>query len=137
MAGQVRAAASGAKSYAQEVLELLTARVRLVFGHERSRDANARDLDDEALAWGASIVKLGDAGDGIPDRLLGVQGIDQLCEYKNPEGKNRLAANQDVFAKLWRGRPRRVVRTREEMRHLVGELRAEAVRIRATAPAAA
>lgn len=96
-------------------------------------DANARELDDLFLAWGCSLLVLDHAGDSIPDRLVGVAGLDCLVEYKAPKG--RIRPGQAVFARFWRGR-RDMARDRADVMRIVGELRALATRLGLDVPAA-
>lgn len=80
----------------------------------------------------ASVIDLSGVGGGCPDLLIGVGGIDQLCEVKLPEGKfggtahSKLNHRQKALHRKWSGRPPVVVRTEEEARALVRALEAEA-----------
>jgi len=106
-------------------------RKRLSWGRNSSRgkpDACAAECDAEFLAWGCSLVTLDATGDGVPDRIVAIAGVDQLVEYKVPKAPMRPA--QVVFIAHWRGRPVVVVRSREDARRLVGELRQAATMAR-------
>lgn len=86
-------------------------------------DGNAHELDEVFEASGVSILKMDGLGDDAPDRLMGHQGVDQLVEYKNPEGRNRVSDGQEKFIKTWSGRPVKVVRTRDEAIALILQMR--------------
>ena len=103
-------------------------RKRLVWGkRERHADSVAKELDAMFLAWGCSLSVLDGSGDGIPDRLVGLQGVDRLVEYKSP--KQALRPNQEAFVRLWRGRKPDLARTREDVMRIVGEMREQARRL--------
>ena len=93
-------------------------------------DGNAKMLDGTFIAWGASVLKLDEVGDGAPDRLVGYDGVDALVEYKNPEGRNRVEPSQRVFHRFWRGRQIAIVSCQEDVRLSMLNLRQAAAAVR-------
>jgi hypothetical protein len=106
---------------------ILLNRKRLLWGkRDRKADAVAKELDDAFLAWGASVAILDAAGDGIPDRLIGIQGINRLVEYKT--AKNKLRESQEVFHAYWRG-SKEIAREKAHVTRIIGEMRLQAQRL--------
>ena len=71
-------------------------------------DANAKPCDEVFEKHGASVVKLDDLGDDIPDRLIGIWGDNYLIEYKDGAkvpSKRRLSPGQIDFGRTWKGKP--------------------------------
>lgn len=86
------------------VLQSIVDRSKLIWGEKRNRgkpDAVAAACDAEFLALGASVVKLDGVGDDVPDRIIGIAGLNVWCEYKT--GKNEMSPGQEAFSRLWRG----------------------------------
>ncbi len=104
---------------------------RLLWGRGKGDD-NAGALDEVAMAFGVSLVKLDSVGDGVPDRLCGYRGIDFTVEYKNPKGHNHgkceLRPSQEAFLRLWRGRPAYLVRNADDWREVLAAVANEALR---------
>lgn len=86
-------------------------------------DGNARELDCVLAGYGAKYLKLDALGDDAPDRLIGYWGVDQLVEYKNPEGRDTVSNGQAEFYRNWRGRPVQVVRTAAELEAVLDHMR--------------
>jgi hypothetical protein len=86
--------------------------------HRRNakRDANEAGLVRLARQLGATWLSLSVA-DG-PDGILGWQGVNYLVEVKTPKGKHK--PGQIEFAASWQGAPVHVVRTEEDLLHLLG-----------------
>lgn len=91
-------------------------------------DGNHDDLVGVFEAMGASWLELSNVA-GALDGLLGIGGIDQRVEFKNPDalrGKKQALeltpAEKDEFDR-WRGRSPVVVTTQEEAVDLVNLLR--------------
>lgn len=70
---------------------------------------------------GASVLLLHQLGEGAPDALAGFRGVDQLLEFKS--GKKQPNRQQQDWHRTWKGRPVKVVRTKEEALRAIGALR--------------
>jgi hypothetical protein len=90
-------------------------------------DTNHAEIIAAFERLGCSVADLsGAAGDsvrniGLPDLLVGIAGVDLLCEVKRPEGK--VHRDQQGFYGRWRGRPPVVVRTPMDAEHVVQAVR--------------
>ena len=96
-----------------------------------SVDGNHDDLVGVFEAMGASWLELSNVA-GALDGIVGICGIDQRVEFKNPEalrGKKQALeltpAEKDEFDR-WQGRPPVVVTTQAEAVELINLLRKEA-----------
>jgi len=94
------------------------------------RDDNHDDLVGVFEAMGASWLELSNVA-GALDGIVGVAGIDQRVEFKNPEalrGKKQALeltpAEIDEFDR-WKGRSPVVITTQEEAVNLINQLRKE------------
>lgn len=92
-------------------------------------DGNHSEIIGAFERLGCSVADLsGAAGDsarniGLPDLLIGIAGVNVLCEVKQPKGK--VADEQGGFHDRWRGRRPVVVRTPEDAAHVVQAVRHE------------
>lgn len=92
------------------------------------RDANQTPLVAAAELMGASFLDLSQIRiEGAPDGLLGVAGIDQLVEFKNPERRERdpRSEGQKRFHRNWRGRRVVVVENIDDLITLLKAMRRE------------
>jgi hypothetical protein len=95
------------------------------------RDANHNDIVRVFEDLGCSWFDTSAISGGL-DGLLGVSGIDQRVEIKNPNalrGKKqalRLTGDEKDEFERWKGRPPVVITTQEEAIDLVNKLRREA-----------
>ena len=66
-------------------------------------DGNQTDIVKAILerVHGSSVKSLATVGDGFPDLLVGVQGLNILLEVKMPKGK--LRPKQSAFRDGWHG----------------------------------
>ncbi|HEY5805051.1 MAG TPA: hypothetical protein VIT90_15295 [Lysobacter sp.] len=87
------------------------------------RDANHAELTKAFEQLGCTVQDLSHAGvAGWPDVVVGCIGRNHLVEFKNPEtayGRAGLSANQQAFARDWRGGQMYAVSTTEEAMFLV------------------
>lgn len=87
------------------------------------RDANHAELTKAFEQLGCTVQDLSHAGvAGWPDVVVGCIGRNHLVEFKNPEtayGRAGLSANQQAFARDWRGGQMYAVSTAEEAMFLV------------------
>ena len=94
------------------------------------RDGNHAELQQAFEQLGCSVVDMAGAGiAGWPDVVIGVAGRNHLCEFKDPAtryGRAGPNANQQAFARDWRGGKLFVVSSVDEVAALVRNLRAMA-----------
>jgi len=102
-------------------------RRRLSWGSVRraKSDAIAAECDDIVLVHGGSILKLDAARDGVPDRVIGYHGLNDVWEYKDPK-KGRLRPAQEELIENWRGAPIRIVRGRDDALEALAYMRERA-----------
>jgi hypothetical protein len=84
------------------------------YRHRVSRDHNHSEVTGVLDQLFVPYIDLSPLGDGIPDLVVDNHGQLELWEVKNPAnwyGKKGLNANQSKWAKTWRGKPVRVIRT--------------------------
>lgn len=65
-------------------------------------DANQRDIIAAFEKCGATVVHIHGAKAGVPDLLVGVQGINYLVEVKVPK-TGKLSEGQQAWRDAWRG----------------------------------
>lgn len=89
------------------------------------KDGNHHAIVRAFKQAGASVLDLSGVGDGCPDLLIGIAGVDLLVEIKLPIGKRGGTAHSDLnqiqraFHSSWRGRSPVVVRRVEDVEPLV------------------
>lgn len=95
--------------------------------HARQVDANQTAIVAALRTAGATVLHLHTVGDGCPDLLVGIAGVDALVEVKDgkkPPSAQRLRPDQEVFHRQWRGRPVTVLTSARQAfdfaRHLAG-----------------
>lgn len=99
------------------------------------RDGPHTEVRDTFRALGASVMDLGDAGDGKPDLLVGILGtINDLVEVKSRSGQ--LREKQADFAATWRGAPVYIIRSGEEAKDHFLKRRLLAAAMRPSTPPA-
>jgi hypothetical protein len=87
----------------------------------QQRDSNHETIS-EALQWhGCIVADLAEAGGGVPDLLVGYRGIIFLVEVKSPVGV--LSPKQRAFFDTWIEYPALVLRTVDDVRHVMEVLR--------------
>jgi hypothetical protein len=95
--------------------------------YARKRDANHGTLIATFLQLGCTVIDTSHAGiPGWPDVVVGCMGQNHLVEFKNPGsryGRAGLNANQQAFARDWRGGQVFVVSTTDEVIALVSNWR--------------
>lgn len=84
------------------------------------RDGNHSAVVTALLRSGCTVLDLGDVGEGCPDLLVGLQGMNFLIEVKMPNGK--LTPDQVGWAKVWRGQAV-VVRSPDEAIRFIQQAR--------------
>lgn len=70
------------------------------------RDANHGEIADRFRALGCTVLDTEMVGDGFPDMVVGLLGINRIVEVKNPAtryGRGGLNPNQAEFNARWRG----------------------------------
>lgn len=72
-------------------------------GRRKRVDANQREIADALQRAGASVCSLADTGDGCPDLLVGVRGVNLLLEVKNPKARPNVEEKQREWAVHWTG----------------------------------
>lgn len=89
----------------------------------RRQDGNHGTLRSRFEAIGGTWEDIVPWRSGLPDAMLGLRGITELVEVKDPNqppNKRKLRPEQERFRREWRGRPVRVVETFEEIAELFG-----------------
>ena len=69
-------------------------------------DANQSEIVDAARRMGCSVQPLHTVGKGVPDLLVGINGINDLWEVKDgkkPPSERRLTTDQIIWHDAWRG----------------------------------
>jgi len=72
----------------------------------RKRDGNHKQLVDQLLGVGYSVLDTADLGHGAPDLVIGANGLNLLLEIKNPDqppSKRKLTPGEQDFRSNWRG----------------------------------
>ena len=74
--------------------------------HHKRTDKNQKSIVEALRKIGCSVFVLSDAGQGLPDLLIGVEHFTLLLEVKNKEnwyGKKGLSETQNEFSINWKG----------------------------------
>lgn len=87
------------------------------------RDMNGTSLVGYYRLHGVTYADLAAVGGGVPDGAVGIAGITDLVEMKNPDGRNRLEPSQEKWHRMWRGSPVRIVRTLADVVEHVADMR--------------
>jgi hypothetical protein len=67
-------------------------------------DSNQKAIVDALRALGCSVAILSGVGGGVPDLLVGYQGVNYLLEVKNLAGRGmRLTPAESAWLRDWRG----------------------------------
>lgn len=69
-------------------------------------DANQSEIVKRFRQWGASVQPLHQVGDGCPDLLVGLCGVNLVVEVKDgdkPPSARTLTPDQEKWWKGWRG----------------------------------
>lgn len=69
-------------------------------------DANQKEVVERLRKCGFSVAILSNIGKGVPDLLVGANGINYLIELKDgskPPSQRRLTEDEKAFAESWRG----------------------------------
>lgn len=98
------------------------------------RDGNSAAIIAAYLAHGCTWADLAAVGAGVPDGAVGVAGVTDLCEIKNPAGRNRVGANQQDWHRTWRGSCVWIVRTLADVQEHVADMRRRARAVAAAPP---
>jgi len=102
--------------------------------HANRRDANEKDIVDYLEAYGASVFDLTRAGRGIPDKLVGFEGITELAEIKRPlsktgkEAGSKWTKSQKAWGRKWRGRPIWLIRHIDDAARMLEDMHGRALR---------
>jgi hypothetical protein len=72
-------------------------------------DKNQNEIVHALRQVGATVILLHEAGEGIPDLLIGFMGDTYLMEVKSKTGK--LNERQKLWHSDWRGHPVSIVRS--------------------------
>ena len=79
--------------------------------------SNQKLIVNALRKMGCSVISLAQLGDGVPDLLCGFRGVTFLCEVKDgqkPPSAQGLTEDEDMFFRLWRGGPLKVIKSVEE-----------------------
>lgn len=86
--------------------------------HRRvSRDINHKPITELLERLFIPYIDLAPLGNGVPDLVVSIHEQLELWEIKNPDnwyGKKGLNSNQAKWAKQWRGKPVRIIRSVDE-----------------------
>lgn len=84
------------------------------------RDANHQEVKDAFLGLGCSVADTADVGNGFPDLVVGIAGVNALVEVKTLTGDH--TPEQERFYSEWRG-SHYTVRSRGQAVDLVQSVR--------------
>ena len=87
----------------------------------QQRDGNHETIAEALQYHGCIVADLAEAGGGVPDLLVGYRGIIFLVEVKSPVGV--LSPKQRDFFDRWIEHPALVLRTVDDVRHVMEVLR--------------
>lgn len=83
-------------------------------------DANQTEIVSALRAAGATVRSLAALGCGVPDLLVGWQGVNYLVEVKNLAGRgDKLTPAEDEFITTWRGQVAKVLTVNDALRLLM------------------
>lgn len=82
-------------------------------------DKNQSEIVKVLQQVGASVHDLSQAGEGVPDLLVGYFGKNYLIEVKDENKKIRLTSAQKIFHEFWKGKVY-IVQTKEEALKILG-----------------
>jgi len=88
------------------------------------RDGNHAAIVAALKARGCTVLDLSSVGGGAPDILVAFSGRMLLMEIKNPDGRDRVSANQVEWHRAWKGPKVVVVRSVEEALAATGVIQA-------------
>lgn len=80
-------------------------------------DANQTAVVQALRDMGCSVAITSGAGNGLPDIIVGVHGVNLLIEIKDSEkvpSAKKLTPAEQHFVDNWKGHPVRIVETPEE-----------------------
>lgn len=86
-------------------------------------DKNQKEIVAALESVGASVMDTSDVGGGMPDLVVGFQGVNVVMEVKNPKnryGRQGLTKRQQKWADAWNGSPVVVVYTVEDALRAIG-----------------
>ena len=86
-------------------------------------DKNQNEIVHALRQVGATVILLHEAGEGIPDLLIGYRRETYLMEVKSKTGK--LNERQQLWHSDWRGYPVSVARTVEDALAFIGATKNE------------
>lgn len=86
-------------------------------------DKNQNEIVHALRQVGATVILLHEAGEGIPDLLIGYRGQTHLLEVKSKSGK--LNPRQVEWHSIWTGHPVGVVRSVEDALAFIGATKNE------------
>lgn len=66
-------------------------------------DGNQPEIVEGLREAGRSVVPLHQIGGGVPDLIVGFQGVNYLIEVKVPGRRKKLTPDQEEFHKKWKG----------------------------------
>ena len=85
-------------------------------GYAKKVDANQKILVEYIRSLGASVCHLHTAHKGVPDIVIGFQGVNYFCEIKGLKGS--LNERQVKWFSDWKGQAI-VIRTKEDVDNLL------------------
>jgi Holliday junction resolvase len=83
-------------------------------------DMNQKSLVNQIRRCGISVAITSGVGDGFPDIVVGHQGVNYLCEIKNPDkspSERKLSKEEKKWHEKWRGQVA-IVETLEDVLNL-------------------
>lgn len=87
-------------------------------------DANQSEIVDALRKCGATVQSLAAVGDGVPDLLVGLAGMNLLIEVKDgskPPSGRKLTPDQEAWHAAWGGAPVFVVTCVDQAVQMVRE----------------
>jgi hypothetical protein len=89
-------------------------------------DANQPEIVARFRSWGASVQPLHTVGGGVPDLLVGICGLNVLCEVKDgdkPPSRRELNGLQQQWLLRWQGMEVHVVETVDDVDRMCEAIR--------------
>ena len=80
--------------------------MKMKMGFKCRVDANQSEIVKALKDAGASVIDTSGAGGGVPDLIIGINGVTILMEIKNPKtsyGRKGLNKNQERWVLKWQG----------------------------------
>lgn len=89
-------------------------------------DANQKEIVNEFRKLGCTVTPLHMVGQGCPDLVIGISGVNVLVEVKDgskPPSERRLTDDQVLWHSAWRGMKVEIVISKADVVQLVNRIR--------------